>query len=150
MRLQMKIRIKFLIEPHLQFQMVAFSAALSLIFLTIFGFAQKLQLNNLFETLHKGGQQLPPALAPQYFEILQNQEIILIKTFYLLAAIIVIFSCILGIIFSHKFAGPLYRIRMHFKTCAEKNELTPIKFRKGDLVEGVARSINDYVESTKK
>jgi len=77
---------------------------------------------------------------------------IFVKTSELLvapiAALAIIFS-VAGILFSHKIAGPLYRVQKVAEEISKGNLCVKVKFRKGDEVHYLADSLNKMIDGIK-
>jgi methyl-accepting chemotaxis protein len=61
----------------------------------------------------------------------------------MLVALLVIHN----IVFSHRIAGPLYRIRNELKKIGDGNLFVQVKLRKNDYLDKEAASVNDMVEA---
>lgn len=78
------------------------------------------------------------------------KETLIIRTikisafFYLLVAAGIV---ILGILYTHRIAGPLHRIKIYAKSIKEGNLDSEIKFRRKDAVLLFAESLNNMTES---
>jgi hypothetical protein len=51
------------------------------------------------------------------------------------------------IFFTHKIAGPLYKLKNHLAAIREGHEITPLTFRKGDYFEDVAEEVTLFLET---
>ena len=60
--------------------------------------------------------------------------------FLVLAGVVTI-----GIIYTHRIAGPLYRIRIFAKTVADGDMTSTLKFRKNDAIHPLADKLNNLV-----
>ncbi len=56
----------------------------------------------------------------------------------------------LAIFYTHKIAGPLYRIKLSARVIAKGNLKEVVKFRKGDVIHPFAESMNEYTDSCRK
>jgi hypothetical protein len=57
---------------------------------------------------------------------------------------------VIGAIFSHRIAGPLYRINNLLKEMAQNSELQEFKVRKSDFFQEIPESLNQALRSFKK
>ncbi len=57
---------------------------------------------------------------------------------------------IMGILISHKIAGPLYRVKEQIKAIIDGNYKNKIKFRKGDLLHDIADLFNEMTDNLDK
>lgn len=51
------------------------------------------------------------------------------------------------IFFTHKIAGPLYKLKNHLAGIREGNEITPLHFRNGDYFQDVAEEVTLFLET---
>lgn len=72
------------------------------------------------------------------------EPVVYISAFYVL--LIVVF----GIFYSHKLAGPLYRIETDLKYMLDNDEVHPIHLRKNDFYQNLADLLNQFIEKFKK
>lgn len=61
--------------------------------------------------------------------------------------LIIIGVAILGVIYSHKISGPLYRIKLYAKKIGEGELNTPVGLREGDMIHPFADSVNQFSNS---
>lgn len=54
---------------------------------------------------------------------------------------------IIFIFFTHKIAGPLYKLKNHLAAIREGNPISPLTFRKGDYFEDVAEEVTLFLET---
>lgn len=74
-------------------------------------------------------------------ELIDNRKtLIIILTFWQIGFLAMIF--IVSIFFSHKIAGPLYRLRDFFKTIQKGEGRDLLQFRKGDYFPEIATEVN--------
>ncbi len=119
---------------------------LLLIVLGIFLFSNLLSALLLYKSLHL-------SLGPHYGAILsivtQVKDSIIIKTikinllFFLLTAIGVI---LVGILYSHRIAGPLYRVKQYAAMLGEGRFDERIRFRKKDAIHTLSSGLNEMAE----
>jgi hypothetical protein len=84
------------------------------------------------------GFSLVPALIVMALALADVSKLDLV----IFTALISIAILIIGIIYSHRIVGPVYRIDMQMRKDAEEKKLTLIKFRKGDFFAELAGSYN--------
>lgn len=77
-----------------------------------------------------------------FFRFLATQSdsmnLIFLSTSLLISAVLV--ACSLA--FSHRVAGPIYKLERHLRGIAEGDEAVPLKFRKDDYFPELAQSVN--------
>ena len=70
-----------------------------------------------------------------------------IKTKLFIRAFIIIFLIsVLSIFWSHRIAGPLYRMRIILKDICEGKKVKEVRFRKSDEFKELAEDLNKLVE----
>ncbi len=77
-----------------------------------------------------------------FFRVLYNMEIMLTNIFVVTSVTVVIASVVGGLIFSHRVAGPMYRLRKHCEAVGRGETLGNVNFRKGDYFSDVADAYN--------
>lgn len=75
---------------------------------------------------------------------------VLIKSIFAGCCISILFAAILVLFYSHRLAGPVYRIQKHLDLMITKNYDIPIKLRKNDEFKGIAEKINLLQSSLKE
>lgn len=65
----------------------------------------------------------------------------------LIQSVITILVFIVFIFFTHKVAGPLYKLKNHLASIREGNEITPLTFRNGDYFHDVAEEVTLFLET---
>jgi signal transduction histidine kinase len=84
--------------------------------------------------------------APHYYYFLTRQKSFIIKETVIFTIILFVGVCIVGILYSHRIAGMLYRLTRHIEELSKGKKLEPISFRKKDAFKGLANSINRLQE----
>ena len=77
-------------------------------------------------------------------EMAQGQFLLFLIFIQFLFSIIVL---ILFVFFTHKIAGPLYKLKMHLQHIREGEEIRPLTFRDGDYFHDVAEEVSEFLES---
>ncbi|MCX6112926.1 MAG: hypothetical protein NTY22_06585 [Proteobacteria bacterium] len=68
------------------------------------------------------------------------------NTYFIIASIVVfIVIFVSGLFFSHRIAGPIYRMNMYLRSIATENLATTINFRKMDFFQELAISYNKRI-----
>lgn len=65
----------------------------------------------------------------------------------LIQSVITLLVFIVFIFFTHKIAGPLYKLKNHLASIREGNEITPLTFRNGDYFHDVAEEVTLFLET---
>ena len=85
-----------------------------------------------------------------FWKFMDRQQESMYTAFGITFIVTLILFLFIGFKFSHKVAGPLYRLNEHLKSIAENNgELKEIKFRDGDFFKEIEENFNEVVKSHK-
>jgi len=136
---------KFLINTDFQIQFIASILLISIVSMSIIYLAN----DYFFHVYMQKGQlmDLPPD--HPYFLMIHEQKRFMTKVFIAVAFSISSVGVLWGLFYSHKIAGPLFRLQQFFNKAAEDNtELkNKIYFRDNDFFQEVPESINRYIDS---
>ncbi len=136
-------RTSFLVLPGFQLRFMMY-----IIGFALFGIIVLYATNHIyFQRLISEGQQL--GLAPDhiYFEFVNQQREVLNTTFMMVAAVVFGGLILVGLVLSHKIAGPIYRIQLHLQEVREHGEASrPLAFRSGDFFPEVAELVEELVD----
>lgn len=138
----------FLINKKFQFRFmgqVMLAVALTLI-------CVYLANSYFFQTYLTRGEEMGLPTGHVYYAVLDEQRIFMNKVYLALGAGLIVFFGIWGLFFSHRIAGPLYRLNRVFKDAKKSGRLDQrqLKFRDNDFFHEVPESICDYLESTEQ
>lgn len=136
---------KFLINASFQIQFMASLMLIAIISMTIIYLAN----DYFFQSYLQKGIQLNLAPDHPYFIMIHEQKIFMAKVFLSVAFGISVVTSVWGLFYSHKIAGPLYRLEGYFKQAAIDNQKlnSKIYFRKDDFFQEIPESINKYIDS---
>lgn len=136
---------KFLINADFQIQFIASLLLISIVSMSIIYLAN----DYFFHTYMQKGQLLNLPPDHPYFLMIHEQKRFMTKVFITVAFSISSVAIIWGLFYSHKIAGPLYRLQRYFTDAAiESTELkSKIYFRDDDFFQEVPVSINRYIDS---
>lgn len=139
---------KFFINPKFQIQFIVSLLLISIVSMSIIYLAN----DYFFQTYMKKGQLLNLPPDHPYFLMIYEQKKFMIKVFVAVATSISSLATIWGLFYSHKIAGPLYRLQHYFTEAADLQlELKhKIYFRDNDFFQEVPASINSYIASMKQ
>jgi hypothetical protein len=87
------------------------------------------------------------ATSPSLPEAVLGAQTDLIVYLVLIQAVITLLVFILFIFFTHKIAGPLYKLKNHLAEIREGRPLTPLTFRDGDYFHDVAEEVSLFLEA---
>ena len=139
-----KKRLIYFINPKFQTRVLLFSVCFTLtILLIIFSFH-----NYYFQHLISVGKQLKLQAGHPYFTLLEEQRMSFQKYFLIMSSVIVVFTLTVSTYFSHKIAGPLYRIRKYFEDELASKDV-PARIRKNDFFQDLPVAINDFFNKGK-
>jgi methyl-accepting chemotaxis protein len=115
-----------------------------LVLLTFIVFSSLSGLAVYFRTYHELGQDYGAAISiiSQVRNSMFSETIWINVIFYLLVLAGVV---IIGIIYTHRIAGPLYRIRAFAKEVAGGDLSSTLRFRKNDAIHPLADRLNSLV-----
>ncbi len=138
---------KFLINTPFQIQFMASLIIVSLVSMGIIYIAN----DYFFHSYIARGQSLNLPPNHPFFLMIHEQKQFMTKVFIMVSTAISLLAATWGLFYSHKIAGPLYRLHLYFTEAATK--ATPldkkIYFREDDFFQEIPASINNYIDSTK-
>jgi len=125
-----------LINPRFQLTFLGFTAALAgLVIATIYG------ANFYFFTkFYRLGVELKLPTDHVFFQFLHQQKNTMMTVFGVTSAVVFVTLTVLGLVFSHRIAGPLYRMQRHLQETAGRPK--PVQFRKRDFFPELADAYN--------
>jgi signal transduction histidine kinase len=103
-----------------------------------------------FWKLKKLGQAI--ALEPDhiYFRFLEGQSEQMFLIFLICSFVAILLVFILGLMLSHKIAGPIHRLKMYMTDMSQGQELGDLSFRKGDYFLELPPIVNQFVKAVRK
>lgn len=137
---------KFLINKNFQIQFMISLMMISVTSMTVIYFAN----DYFFYSYMKMGQSLDLAPDHPFFLMIHEQKQFMLYVFVGVAACIAVIGAIWGLFYSHKIAGPLYRLERYFTQAALDNTglNKKIYFRENDFFQEVPEAINRYIDTT--
>ncbi len=132
-------RHRYLIEPSLQISMFLFSFFLILIAVAIVLLVFYGVLNSVVAELSRQG-----CMDAANFSGLFWRRSVPVLAFALF--VVVVFSFVAVIFYSHKIAGPLYRLKKYMEIVSDGDFNVRVSFRRGDKIRDVAEAFNSMVE----
>lgn len=137
---------KFLINSDFQIQFMSSLLLISIISMSIIYLAN----DYFFHAYMQKGQALNLPPDHPFFLMIHEQKKFMTSVFAVVALSISSIACIWGLFYSHKIAGPLYRLERYFTQAAIDNgPLTKkVYFRDGDFFPEVPDAINRYIDSS--
>lgn len=99
-----------------------------------------------FQDLQKMGEAAGFDKEHIFFQFVNAQESEMATYFLILAAITIIILSIFGIFFSHRVAGPIYKMTKELKRMSDDGEAMPVSFRKNDFFHELQDAFNAFLE----
>lgn len=131
-----------------------FQLGFALAVLIMFGLSQAVLYVSLIQTLDQFKDQFSMVKisgSDIFIGIVQEQTQIWKDIFTTVSIWTVFVALAGGILFSHRIAGPMYRLKQHLIQLKNNpNALTEVSFRKGDFFQDVAKTFNDFVRVIKR
>ena len=84
---------------------------------------------------------------PELNDILSQAQENFILYLVLIQFIFSVVILILFIFFTHKIAGPLYKLKSHLQLIREGEPISPLTFRNGDYFHDVAEEVTEFLDS---
>lgn len=136
----------YLINPRFQWRFIGFMAVVSLLAISILFVSNVLFFRNMTQ------EALAAGLAPDnpYFDFLQEQKSALLLVYFGVSAVAFVLMMVLGALYSHRIAGPLYRLNKHMQAIADGAEPAPVSFRRRDQFQELVESFNKMIDRLNK
>lgn len=136
------LRKTFLIQPKFQIMFMGFVVFSSFIVIMSI-YAANLYF---FWKFHQIGLNQHLEADHSFFQFIEQQKQAMNWIFLGLSAFVFVALSLAGLIFSHKIAGPIYRMREHLnRTKISKPQ--KLKFRKGDFFSDLADAYNKHISN---
>lgn len=136
---------KFLINNNFQIQFMVSLLLISLCSMSVIYLAN----DYFFHSYMARGEALNLPPDHPFFLMILEQKKFMTNVFLIVAASISTIAGLWGLFYSHKIAGPLFRLQKYFTSAAM--ESSPLKqkiyFRDDDFFQEVPESINKYIDS---
>jgi len=136
----------YLINPRFQWRFIGFMAAVSVLAISI------LFLSNVlfFRNMHQ--EALSVGLAPDnpYFDFLEEQQSSLSLVYFGVSVVAFVVMVGLGILYSHRIAGPLHHLHRRMQEIAAGAAPSPLRFRRKDQFQELADSFNAMIAKLKE
>jgi hypothetical protein len=135
-------RRQWLVEEHFQLHFIAFTTATAIAACLVFyGAASYFFSKYTSFAIEVGLRPSDP-----FFTVLRNMETMLTYMFAVTAFAVIVFTCVAGLVFSNRVAGPMYRLRMHMEKVARGETLDAVSFREKDYFHDIAATYNYQLE----
>ena len=136
----------YLINPRFQWRFIGFMAAVSLLAILILYGSNVLFFRNMRQ------DALAAGLTPDnpFFDFLDEQKSALSMVYFGISAVAFVLMVGLGVLYSHRIAGPLHRLNSHMKAIALGGEPAPVNFRRRDQFQELAETFNAMIAGLRK
>ena len=131
----------YLINPRFQWRFIGFMAAVSLLAISILFVSNVLFFRNMNQ------EALSVGLAPDnpYFDFLREQKSSLTLVYLGVSAVAFVLMVGLGVLYSHRIAGPLHNLNKRMQEIAGGAEPSPVNFRRKDQFQELAANFNAMI-----
>ena len=131
-------RKRLLINPGFQFRFMVWMSALAIGVVAVMHLAHQWFFFQLREQARVAGLQADHVFY-RFIESRQTElDAITILSFIGVVGVV----SVVGLVLSHKIAGPMYRLRVHLEECASTRTPRPLKFRDGDFFTEIPDAYN--------
>ena len=138
---QQNRRRTYLINPRFQWRFIGFMATVSLLAIALLFVSNILFFRNMEqEALSVGLTRDNP-----YFDFLQEQKSALSTVYFAVSGVVFALMMGLGILYSHRIAGPLHNLDRKMRRIASGEEPSPVRFRRRDQFLELADSFNAMI-----
>jgi len=138
---QQNRRRTYLINPRFQWRFIGFMATVSVLAISMLFVSNILFFQNMeHEALSVGLTRDNP-----YFDFLQEQKSALSMLYFAVSGVVFVLMMALGILYSHRIAGPLYHLDRKMRRIAGGEEPSPLQFRRRDQFLELTESFNAMV-----
>ena len=142
---QQNRRSTYLINPRFQWRFIGFMATLSLLAISLLYVSNLLFFRNMeHEALSVGLTRDNP-----YFDFLQEQRSALSTLYFAVSGMVFVLMMGLGILYSHRIAGPLHHLEHKMRRIASGEDPSPLQFRRRDQFVELAESFNAMIAKLK-
>jgi methyl-accepting chemotaxis protein len=138
---QQNRRRTYLINPRFQWRFIGFMATVSVLAISMLFVSNILFFRNMeHEALSVGLTRDNP-----YFDFLQEQKSALSVLYFAVSGLVFVVMMGLGILYSHRIAGPLHHLDRKMRRIADGEEPSPLQFRRSDQFVELAESFNAMI-----
>jgi len=132
----------YLINRDFQIKFIIYTASIAVITIALFYG----MLYFFFDELVALGVRSGFPAGHVYFKFIADNRSDMMNVYYPIASIAVfIIIFVSGMLFSHKIAGPIYRMNTYLRSISLDNLTSPLIFRKKDFFQDLAKSYNKRI-----
>ena len=132
-------RKKFIVNARFQYTFIAVMVIVSLASIACFYVANW----QFFDSFQSISVQFSMPESHPYRQFIMNQQKLLNKFFIIASVVNFVFITIIGMLWSNKIAGPIYRIQQSLRRIADGGKIDNITVRKDDFFQELPESINE-------
>ncbi|MCO4793852.1 MAG: hypothetical protein KC493_09075 [Bacteriovoracaceae bacterium] len=135
----------YLINPGFQYKFMAWVLGWATFSLVVFFLSNYF----FFDQMIAKGRALGLTADHAYFMLINDQKIYMARIYLVASTVLTVSITFWGLFFSHRIAGPMYRLSRTFQDAAKEGRdiKSDIRFRDSDFFAEVPDSINTYFES---
>lgn len=134
-------RKKFLINKDFQYNFIFHSIMMAFIVCSIFYTANYF----FFWKLINAGKDIGLSIDHVFFKFIGEQQRTMNEVFLITSLCVFASLFLYGIFYSHRIAGPLFKLKRYLRDRANGEVHRPIAFRKHDYFKELAHAVNDYI-----
>ena len=139
-------RKTYLINPRFQWRFIGFMAAVSLLGIAVLFISNVL----FFREMEQAALSVGLTRDNPYFDFLEEQKSSLYTLYFGVSGVAFVLMMGLGILYSHRIAGPLHNLRNKMQRIAEGEEPSTVGFRRNDQFRELAESFNAMIAKIAK
>ena len=134
-------RRTYLINPPFQWRFIGFMAAVSLLAIAVLFVSNILFFRDMEQTAISVGLTADNP----YFDFLAEQKASLYKLYFAVSGVAFVVMVGLGVLYSHRIAGPLHNLGNKMQRIAEGEAPSEVRFRRNDQFRDLAESFNAMI-----
>ena len=127
-----------LINPSFQFRFMAWMGGLAVAVIMVFHLSHLWFFYQLRDQAKLAGLPADHTL----FQFISDRQSEMDSILFMTFAVVIVLVATIGLVLSHKIAGPMYRLRKHFEACARDGKIKEFNFRQGDYFQEVPEAYN--------
>jgi methyl-accepting chemotaxis protein len=144
--MKLKDRKVLLINPDFQLRLMTYFAVIAILVILVFFVADTIFFSNLIMM----GRRIGLDEDHIYFAFIRREHHTMMIIRLIAATLAVGGIAAVGLVVSHRIAGPMYRLRKHMIAVANGKTRAEVAFRKNDFFPEVADAYNKQLEALKK
>jgi methyl-accepting chemotaxis protein len=142
----LEMRSKLLVNPRFQLRFILFSTLSAVMTAAVYYFATRY----FFHYFIDKGKELGLAADHTYFGFMQQEMLEMRNLFLASFALILVLQVVIGLIYSHRIAGPIFRIQKYLGSWSKANAAEKLEIRSKDDFQELASVINEFINKNVK